>query len=146
MIRAQQQLASCQNNQPLLVRLDTLIETATAAFFDALDDFEKPTAMLYLQKEAQAANDTWQQTIQGHNGPTIMNPKVPHVEQSGPSSQHGDEDTEPTFASHRKNRFSGPQIQAQLFRLSDRTRLRRLKKTLHTQNAGQQGRAASFKD
>ena len=34
--------------------------------------------------------------------PTITNPTVPDVEQSGASSQHDDEDTEPTFASSRK--------------------------------------------
>ena len=35
--------------QLLLVCLDTFIETATAAFLDALDDSEKPTARPYLQ-------------------------------------------------------------------------------------------------
>ena len=38
--------------QPLLARLNTVIETATATFLDALDDWEKPTVGLYLQKAA----------------------------------------------------------------------------------------------
>ena len=50
--------------QPLLARLDTLIELVTAAFLDALDDTEKRTALLYLQTAAQAADDAWQQTVQ----------------------------------------------------------------------------------
>ena len=44
--------------QPLLARLSALMESATAAFFDALDDdAERPTARLYLQKAAQAADE-----------------------------------------------------------------------------------------
>ena len=75
---------------------------ATTASLDALDDTETPTARVYLQKAAQAADGSWQQTIQGHSGPTITNPTAADIEQSGPSSQQDDEDIEPTFASPAK--------------------------------------------
>ena len=123
--------------QPLLARLDTEIETATAAFLNALDNSEKPTARLHLQNAAQAADDSWPQAIQNHSGPTITNPTVPEIEKSGLASQHDDDDSETTFSPPRISRLSAPQPQAQLSRLSDRTRLRRLKHTLHTNGAWQ---------
>ena len=82
--------------QPLLVCLDTIIETATAASLDALDD---PAHSQAVPARSSPADDSWQQTVQGHNGPTITNPTVPDVEQSGLSSQHNDEDSESAFAS-----------------------------------------------
>ena len=97
-----------------------------------------PTARLYRQQAAQAADESWQQTVQGHNGPTVMNRTVSEVEQSGSASRDDDDDSELTFAPHRKSRLSAPLLQAQLSRLSDRTRLRRLKDTLHSQGAWQQ--------
>ena len=123
--------------QPLPARLDTLVGTASTALLDALDDSENPTARLYLQKAAQAAAESWQQTVQGYNGPTITSTTIPEIEQIGPTSQH-DDDSEPTFAPHRKIRLSAPQLQAQLSRQSDRTQLRRLKNTLHTKGVWQQ--------
>ena len=48
-------------------------------------------------EHCKAADDSWQTTIQVHNGPTITNPTVPEVEQSL-ASQHDDDDSEPTFA------------------------------------------------
>ena len=126
--------ASILPEQRLLVRLATLVGTASATFFVALDDPENLTTKSYLQKAAQAAEESWQQAVKGYNGPTITNPTVPDIEQSAHSSQH-DDDSEPTFAPLRKNQ---PQLQAQLSRLSDRTRLRRFKKkTLHTKGAWQ---------
>ena len=123
--------------QPLLARLDASVEAASAAFLGALDDSENPTAQVYLQKAAQAADEAWQQRVQGHNGPTITNPTIPHVEQTGFTSQH-DDDAEPTLAPPRRGRLSAPQLQAQLSRLSDRTRLRRSKRTLLAKGARQQ--------
>ena len=63
--------------QPLLARLDAIVEAAFAAFLGALDDSENRTAQLYLQK---ATDEAWQQTVQGHSGPTITNPTIPDVE------------------------------------------------------------------
>ena len=94
---------SRQSKQPLLARLDILIESATAAFLDDLDDSEKPTAKLYIQKPAQAADESWQRTAQGQNGPTVMPPTISEVEQSGSASEDEDDDSELTFTSPRKN-------------------------------------------
>ena len=121
--------------QPLPA-LGTSVEAASAAFLDALD-YENLTAKLYLQKAAHAADESWQQTVQGHNGPT-GNPTIPDIEQSGSTSQHDDDDFEPAFAPPRRGRLNAPQLQEQLFGLSDRTRLRRWKGTLVTKGAWQQ--------
>ena len=83
------------------------------------------TVWLCLQKAAHAADESLQQTVQGHNGPTITNPTMPQVEQSGLISQDDDDDSEPTLVPPRKSRLTVPQLHAQLSLLSDRTRLRR---------------------
>ena len=36
------------------------IETAISTYFDALDDEDKVTAKLYVQKAAQAVEESWQ--------------------------------------------------------------------------------------
>ena len=88
--------------QPLLARLDTVIEAATVVYLEALDGEEKAVAKLYIQKAAQAADEAWKQTVQGYNGPTVTNPTVSEIEQSGSASQDDDDDSELTFTSHRK--------------------------------------------
>ena len=123
-------------NQPVEMRMDARIEAATAAYLQALDDSEKATAWLYLQKAAQAADESWQQTVHGHNGPTVTNPTVSEIEQSGSASQD-DDDSELDFSPHLKSRLNAPQLQAQLSRLSDTTRMRRLKDALHSKGAWQ---------
>ena len=56
-----------------------------------------------------------------------------------PSSASQDEDSDDMdFSAPRKSRLGAPQLQAQLSRLTDRTRLRRLKKTLLSKWAWQQ--------
>ena len=111
--------------QTFLARLDNLIEGASTVFLDALDGNEKPTAQLYMQKAAQAADEAWQQIAQGHDGPTIAKPTVAEVEQSDTTSQHEDDGDEITYVPARKRRLHAPHLRAQLSRLSDRTRLRR---------------------
>ena len=54
------------------------------------------------------------------------------------ASQDDDDDYDLTFAPPRKSRLSAPLLQAQLSLVSDRTLLRRLKHTYHTQGAWQQ--------
>ena len=91
----------------------------------------KPRLSLYVQnKAAQAAEEAWQQTVQGHNGPTVTNPTVLEIEQSSSASQGDDDDSEPTSTPLWKSRVCAPQLQAQLPLLSDRTRRKRLKNTL----------------
>ena len=55
-----------------------------------------------------------------------------------PLHRPGVDDSQPTCAPLRKSRLSAPQVQAQLSLISDRTRSRRLKHTLHTKGAWQQ--------
>ena len=86
----------------------------------------RATARLYIQKEAQAADESWQQTVQGHSGPPSRVQQCQRLNKSSSVSQDDDDDSELTFAPPRKSRLSAPQLQAQLSRLSDRTRLRRL--------------------
>ena len=78
----------------------------------ALNDSENPTSRLYLQNAAQAADEGWQQIVQGHNGSTVTRTTIPDVEQTGLTSQHDDADFEPTFALLRRGRLSAPQLQA----------------------------------
>ena len=74
--------------QPLLARLDAVVEPPSSA----------PLKTLGTKKAAQAADEAWQQTVQGDTGPTLTNPTIPDVEQTGLTSQHDDDDSEPTFA------------------------------------------------
>ena len=55
---------------------------ATTTYLEALDDEDKATATLFVQKAAQAADEAWQQTVEGHNGPVITNPTVSEIEES----------------------------------------------------------------
>ena len=96
----------------------------------------KPRQKLYVQKAAQAADEAWQQ-IGGLQGPGVANPTIASLEH--PSSASQDEDSDDMdFSAPRKSRLSAPQLQAQLSRLTDRTRLGRLKNTLLSQSAWQQ--------
>ena len=126
--------AGLRSEQPLLARLDTLIEAATAAFLDALDDSEKTHSQAALAKKHSKQLTT-------HGSEQYKNPTVPEIEHSGLASQHGDDHFKPTFAPLRKSRLTASQLQASLSRLSDRYRLRRL-----THSAHQKSVAASDKD
>ena len=121
--------------QPLETRLAAVIETVTSTHLGALDDDDKATAKLYVQKAAQAADEAWQQTIGGLQGPSVTNSTVSALEH--PSSASQDKDSEDMdFSAPRKSRVSAPKLQAQLSR-TDRTPLRRLKSTLLSKGAWQ---------
>ena len=47
---------------------------------------------LYVQKAAQAADEAWQQTIDGFHGPSVTNPTVSELEHPGSASQDEDSD------------------------------------------------------
>ena len=64
------------------------------------------------------------QPRQQTRGPTVTNPTIAEAEQGDPTSQHDDDGDEITYVLARKGRLNAPQLQAQLSRLSDRTRLR----------------------
>ena len=116
--------------QLLETRLAAVIETAISTYLGALDGEDKAMAKLYVQKAAR------QQTVGGLQGPGVPNPTISSLEH--PSSASQDEDSEDmNFSVPRKSRLSAPQLQAQLSRLTDRTRLS-LKNTLHFKGAWQQ--------
>ena len=119
-------LAGLLPEQLLETRLSEAIETATSTSLSALDNDEQATARLFIQKAAQAADESWQQTVSGQQGPEVANPTIASVKHPSSASQEEDSDGM-DFSAPRKSRFSGPQLQAQLSRLTDRTRLRRLK-------------------
>ena len=79
----------------------TLLSKQPPANLEALDGDEKATAKLYIQKAAQAADESWQQTVQGHSGPTVTNPTVSEVEQSGSVSHDDEDDSELTIGAKR---------------------------------------------
>ena len=111
--------------QILEARLSEVM-AATSTYLSALDSDEQATAKLYVQKAAQAVDEAWQKTIRGLQGPGVTNPTIASLEH--PSSASQDEDSEDMdFSAPRKSRLSAPQLQAQLSRLTDRTRHRRLK-------------------
>ena len=52
---------------PQETRFDAVLATATSTYLDALDDEDRGTALLCVQKAAQAAEEAWQQTIGRHH-------------------------------------------------------------------------------
>ena len=112
----------------LETRFPAVIETGTSTHLGALGGEDKATTKLYVQKAAQAADEAWPQTTGGLQGPSVTNPTVAALEHHSSASQEEDSD-DMDFSARRKSRLSAPQLQAQLSRLTDRTRLRRLKDT-----------------
>ena len=91
---------------PLETRLDAVIETATSANFDSLDSEDQAMAKLHVQKAAQAADEAWQQTVDGHNGPVVTNPTVSELEHSGSASHNEDSDDMEFSSTPRKSHRS----------------------------------------
>ena len=81
-------IAGLMPKQPLGTRLAAVIETAISAYLDALGDEDK--AKLHVQKAAQAADEAWQQTIGGPQGPSATNPTVSALEHPNSASQDKD--------------------------------------------------------
>ena len=130
-------LAGLFPEQLLETRLSEAIETATSTCLSALDNDEQAAARLFIQKAAQAADESWQQTVLGQQGPDVAGPTVASLGHPGSASQDVDCD-DMDFSAPRKGRLSAPRLQAQLSRLTDRTRLRRLKDTRLSKGAWQQ--------
>ena len=96
----------------------------------------EPRAKPHVQKVAQAADEAWQQNNRvGYNGPSVTTPTVSELEHPSSASQDEESDDLDFSSAPRKSRRSAPQLQAQLSRLPDRTRLRRLKNTLFSKGA-----------
>ena len=119
----------------LETRLSEVIDTATSTYLSALDNDEQATARLFIQKAAQAADESWQQTVSGQQGREVAGPTIASL---GPHSSafHGGDSDDMDFSAPRKGRLSGPQLQVQLSRLTDRTRLRLLSKGAWQQVTG----------
>ena len=110
-------LAGFLLQQPLETRINAVIATATSTYLDALDDQDRATAKSKIQKVDQAAEEARQQTIGGLQGPTVTNPTVADLEH--PSSASQDEHSEDMdFSAPGKSRFSAPQLQAHLSRVT----------------------------
>ena len=79
---------------PLLERFDRMVDDATAAFLETLDDNEGATAKLYLQNAARVADEAWDHTEQGHHGPAAVGPLITDVERADPSPADDDSNEE----------------------------------------------------
>ena len=62
--------------QILEARLSEVVETATSTYLSALDNDEQATARLYVQKAAQAADETWEPTVSELQGRGVVNPTI----------------------------------------------------------------------
>ena len=95
-------------------RLATIIDIATTTYLEALGDEDKATAKLYvLEKAALAADDAWQQTVEGaQQGPAVTNPTVSEIEHSSSASPDDDKDDMDFRPAPRRTRLSAPQLQA----------------------------------
>ena len=102
----------------LETRLTAVIETATSTYLSALDDEDEANAKLYVQRAAQAADEAWQQTMGGLQGPGVANPTFASLEHPGSASQDEDGD-DMDFGAPRKSHLSAPQLKAQLSRFTD---------------------------
>ena len=76
----------------LETRLFAGIGTATSICLSALDGEDQATAKLYPEKAAQEADEAWQQTIGGLQGPGVTNPTIASLEHPGSSSEDEDSD------------------------------------------------------
>ena len=88
----------------------------------------KPSAKPYVHKTAQAADEAWQQTVEGHDGPAVTSSTVSELEHSSSASQDDDDDDLDFSLAPQKSRLGAPQLQA-FSQLSDRTRFRRPENT-----------------
>ena len=94
------------------------------SFPDNFGDSESTTAQLYLRRAAQAADGLGSKSCRGRNA-VVPNPTIAEVEQTSRALRNEDEEDE-------------VQLQAQLSRWLDRTRLRCLKIKLQDKGAWQQ--------
>ena len=108
--------------QPLVARLAAVVEAATTTHLQALDDEDKASANLYIQKAAQAADEAWQQTAEGHNGPTVTNPTVSEIEHSSSASQD-DDDSDVKYVQPSQEATQCTAAPSAAFTLSDYTLL-----------------------
>ena len=91
----------------------------------------KPQQSCTFRKLLRQQTKRGSKQFDGHNGPVVTNSTVSELEHPSSAS----EDDMDFSSAPRKSRLSAPQLQAQLSRLSDRTRLRRQKSALLSKDA-----------
>ena len=123
--------------QPLVTRLDAVIEAA-AVCLDAPDGVEKVTARLHTRGQPTLRTSPGSKQIKDKMAPPSRTQQCQKSSRVAPLHSTMMAARNSPFAPPRKSRLSAPQPQAQLSRLSDRTRLRRPKKTLFSKGAWQQ--------
>ena len=121
-----------RSEQPLEARLDGVIESSHLHLLRNPRCRRPSRGQAVCSEGGPGSREAWQQTIGGKTGPSVTN------EHPSPASQDEDSDDLDFSSAPRKSRLSAPQLQTQLLRLSDRTRLRRLKNTLVSKGAWQQ--------
>ena len=112
----------------LETRLASVIETATSTYLQALDGEDRATAKLY-DSASEAADEAWQQTVDGHNGPSL---RTRQCQRSNTAARLLKTTTVTIWifsSTPRESPLGAPQLQAQLSRLFNRTGLRRRKNT-----------------
>ena len=83
-------LAGLLPERILETRLSEVIQTATSIHLSALNSDEQATAELYVQKAAQAADESWQHSFSGQQGPGVAGPTTASLGHPGSASQEED--------------------------------------------------------
>ena len=84
-----------------------------------------------MSKQRHGCSSRKPHRLSGQHGPGVAGPTIASLGHPGSASQDDDSD-DMDFSAPRKGRLSAPQRQAQLSQLTDRTRLGRLKDTIHS--------------
>ena len=92
--------------------------------FETLGDGDRATAKLHVKKAAQAADEAWWQTVDGHNGLALRNRQCQNSNIPVRILKMMTAKIWFFSSAPRKSRPSAPQLRTQLSRLSERTRLR----------------------
>ena len=124
--------------QPLEERLDAIISAATSTCLSKpLTRRTKQLQSCLIKKQLRQEAKRGRKRSNASRSRAFQAPTIAAFELPTSSSQDDDSD-DMDFSSPRKSRFNTPQLQAQLSRLAGRTRLRRLKDTLHSKGAREQ--------
>ena len=77
--------------------------TATFTYLEPLDDGDRATAKLHVQKAAHAADEAWQQTTDGYNGPSVAASQSRQCQNLNSASQDDDNDDMEFSSTPRKS-------------------------------------------
>ena len=96
-------------------------ETATSTHPGALDDEDRATAKLYVQKAVQAADEAWQQIVGGLQGPSVANLAVADLEHHSSAIQEEDNDDRTSQRPEEPTQYAAAPSAAFTAHGSDRT-------------------------